>query len=40
MNDIINDLNLDKLNLKELTLMLKIVYEINNDFDKDNLEVI
>jgi len=38
-NDILNNIDIEKLNLKELTLLLEIVEELKN-FDKDNIEVI
>ena len=38
-NDIINDLNLDKLNIKDLALLLEIVNEINPNNSNSNEEI-
>ena len=38
-NNLINDLNLEKFNIKDLTLLLKILNEINSTKDEE-IEVI
>jgi len=41
MNDnILNNLNLEKLNIKDLTLLLKIIEEIQPDKPNEEIEVI
>lgn len=40
MDDILNDLNLEKLNIKELTLLLNILQEIVSGKSENKVEVI
>lgn len=39
-NDILNDLDLKKLNIKDLTLFLKILDELNISFENEEIEVL
>lgn len=39
-NNIINELNLKKLNIKDLTILLEILNTININSNKDDIEVI
>ena len=39
-NDILNDLDLKKLNIKDLNLFLKILDELNISFENEEIEVL
>ena len=39
-NNVLNDLDLTKLNIKDLTLFLKILEELNISFENDDIEVL